>query len=51
MAQEPGSMRHKHGKKIRVVSRNAFFGALTIALHVAVIAGAIVALLDTLHHW
>jgi hypothetical protein len=50
MAREPGSMRHKP-RKIRKVSRATLFGALTIVSHVAAIAGTIVMILDTLHHW
>ena len=43
-------MRHKP-KKIRKVSRGALVTALTVVSHLAVIVGALVAVLDTLHHW
>ena len=43
-------MRHKP-RKIRMVSRGALFSALTVVSHLAAIAGAIVVILDTLHHW
>jgi hypothetical protein len=43
-------MRHKP-KKIQIVSRGALFSALTVVSHLAAIAGAIVVILDTLHHW
>jgi hypothetical protein len=43
-------MRHKLGK-IRMNSRAALLGVLTVVSHVAAIAGAIVMILDTLHHW
>ncbi len=50
MARESDVMRHK-SKKIRMVSCAALFGALAIVSHVAAIAGTIVLILDTLHHW
>jgi hypothetical protein len=34
-----------------MVSRAALFSTLVVASHVAAIAGAIVAILDALHHW
>jgi hypothetical protein len=43
-------MRHKH-KRIPICSRDVFFGALTVVSHLAAIVGAIVVILDTLHHW
>jgi hypothetical protein len=43
-------MRHKP-RKIRLVSRTAVLSALTVVSHLAAIAGAIVVVLDTLHHW
>jgi preprotein translocase subunit SecE len=43
-------MRHKP-RKIRFCSRDALFSALTVVSHLAAIAGAIVVILDTLHHW
>jgi hypothetical protein len=43
-------MRHKP-RKVRIVSRGALFCALTVVSHLAAIVGAIVVVLDTLHHW
>jgi preprotein translocase subunit SecE len=43
-------MRHRP-KKIRHVSRGELFSVLTVVSHLAAIAGAIVVILDTLHHW
>ncbi len=50
MARESDAMRHKP-RKIRPVSRGSFLSALTVVSHLAAIVGAIVAVLDTLHHW
>ncbi len=43
-------MRHKP-RKIRMVSRAGLLSALTVASHIAAVAGAIVVILDMLHHW
>ncbi len=43
-------MRHRP-RKNRKISRTTLLSALTIVSHVAAVAGAIVVLLDTLHHW
>jgi hypothetical protein len=43
-------MRHKH-RRIQNSSRDVLFSALTVASNLAAIVGAIVVVLDTLHHW
>ena len=43
-------MRHKP-RKFQICSRDALFRALTVVSHLAAIVGAIVVVLDTLHHW
>ncbi|HEX3160992.1 MAG TPA: hypothetical protein VHQ92_00300 [Pseudolabrys sp.] len=43
-------MRHKP-RKIRILSRSVLCGALVVVSHLAAIVGAIVVVVDTLHHW
>jgi hypothetical protein len=43
-------MRHKP-RKIQIHSRSVLCSALIVMSHLAAILGAIVVVLDTLHHW
>jgi hypothetical protein len=43
-------MRHQP-RKIQIRSRSALCSALIVVSHLAAIVGAIVVVLDTLHHW